>query len=154
MGAPIRHETNRDAVKRGSVGHETDADAVKRGSIGHETGRDAVKRGSVGHETDCDAVKRGSIGHETDRDAVKRSTIGRAQQTLFSQDDGHTPLHIAAWEGDDQMLRFFHQHRANPNIVDKVSRATSSRYLAAADWRCRLVMRARERPASETPAVD
>ena len=36
------------------------------------------------------------------------------------QKDGHTPLHVSAWEGDDVLVKYLHQNKANPNIVDKV----------------------------------
>ncbi|XP_069477814.1 serine/threonine-protein phosphatase 6 regulatory ankyrin repeat subunit B-like isoform X2 [Ambystoma mexicanum] len=38
-------------------------------------------------------------------------------------DEGQTPLHIVAWEGDDILLKFFYQCKANPNIVDKLDRS-------------------------------
>ncbi|KAM4704908.1 uncharacterized protein WCC33_009720 [Rhinophrynus dorsalis] len=31
-------------------------------------------------------------------------------------DEGQTPLHIVAWEGDEMMLKFLHQCKANPNL--------------------------------------
>ncbi|XP_053348677.1 transient receptor potential cation channel, subfamily N, member 1 [Clarias gariepinus] len=37
-------------------------------------------------------------------------------------DEGQTPLHIAAWEGDQAMLKFFYYRIANPNIVDKLDK--------------------------------
>lgn len=36
------------------------------------------------------------------------------------QEEGQTPLHIAAWEGDVLLLKLFYQSKANPNITDKV----------------------------------
>lgn len=38
----------------------------------------------------------------------------------FFQEDGHTPLHIAAWEGDEAMVKYLYQMKANPNLTDKV----------------------------------
>lgn len=38
-------------------------------------------------------------------------------------DEGQTPLHIVAWEGDEILLKFLYQCKANPNIVDKFDRS-------------------------------
>ena len=44
------------------------------------------------------------------------------------QNEGHTPLHISAWEGDESMIKYLQSCKANPNIIDKVivKRATDS----------------------------
>ena len=41
---------------------------------------------------------------------------------MFSvlQNEGHTPLHISAWEGDESMIKYLQSCKANPNIIDKV----------------------------------
>lgn len=39
---------------------------------------------------------------------------------LSLQEDGHTALHVAAWEGDEPMMKFLFQMKANPHILDKV----------------------------------
>lgn len=36
------------------------------------------------------------------------------------QNEWQTPLHIAALEGDENMLKFLYLCKANPNILDKV----------------------------------
>ena len=36
------------------------------------------------------------------------------------QHEGHTALHLSSWEGDEAMVKFLHQVKANPNIVDEV----------------------------------
>ncbi|XP_072269322.1 uncharacterized protein [Pyxicephalus adspersus] len=51
------------------------------------------------------------------------STQTDAQLKAKSEDEGQTPLHIAAWEGDEVMLKFLHQCKANPNITDKLERS-------------------------------
>ncbi len=38
------------------------------------------------------------------------------------QDEGHTPLHVTAWEGDEAMVKYLHQIKANANVIDKVWR--------------------------------
>ncbi|XP_042716879.2 protein tyrosine phosphatase type IVA 3 isoform X4 [Chrysemys picta bellii] len=38
-------------------------------------------------------------------------------------DEGQTPLHVAAWEGDEALLKFFHHCKANPNVADKMDRS-------------------------------
>ncbi|KAG6931799.1 serine/threonine-protein phosphatase 6 regulatory ankyrin repeat subunit B-like [Chelydra serpentina] len=38
-------------------------------------------------------------------------------------DEGQTPLHVTAWEGDEALLKFFHHCKANPNIADKMDRS-------------------------------
>ena len=35
--------------------------------------------------------------------------------------DGQTALHISACEGDELTVKYLHQYKANPNIVDIVS---------------------------------
>ena len=35
--------------------------------------------------------------------------------------EGHVPLHISAWEGDEVAVKYFYVMKANPNISDKVS---------------------------------
>ncbi|XP_068094527.1 serine/threonine-protein phosphatase 6 regulatory ankyrin repeat subunit B-like [Hyperolius riggenbachi] len=37
--------------------------------------------------------------------------------------ESQTPLHIAAWEGDEIMVKFLHQCKANPNITDQLDRS-------------------------------
>ncbi|XP_029443072.1 serine/threonine-protein phosphatase 6 regulatory ankyrin repeat subunit A-like [Rhinatrema bivittatum] len=41
----------------------------------------------------------------------------------FQNEEGQTALHIVAWEGDDVLLKFFYQCKANPNIADKLDRS-------------------------------
>lgn len=36
------------------------------------------------------------------------------------QYDGHTALHISAWEGDEMLVKYLYQMKANPNLCDKV----------------------------------
>ncbi|XP_056378829.1 serine/threonine-protein phosphatase 6 regulatory ankyrin repeat subunit A-like isoform X2 [Hyla sarda] len=36
---------------------------------------------------------------------------------------GQTPLHIAVWEGDEMMVKFLHQCKANPNLTDQMDRS-------------------------------
>ncbi|XP_075684046.1 uncharacterized protein LOC142652280 [Rhinoderma darwinii] len=37
--------------------------------------------------------------------------------------EGQTPLHIAAWEGDEMTVKFLYQSKANPNITDMMDRS-------------------------------
>ncbi|XP_030045854.1 serine/threonine-protein phosphatase 6 regulatory ankyrin repeat subunit B-like [Microcaecilia unicolor] len=41
----------------------------------------------------------------------------------FQNEEGHTPMHVVAWEGDEVLLKFFYQCKANPNITDKLDRS-------------------------------
>lgn len=50
----------------------------------------------------------------------KRRWYFSSLPVLSLQGEGQTPLHVAAWEGDELMLKFFYQYKANPNITDKV----------------------------------
>lgn len=36
------------------------------------------------------------------------------------QYDGHTALHIASWEGDEMLVKYLYQMKANPNLSDRV----------------------------------
>ena len=36
------------------------------------------------------------------------------------QEEGFSPMHVSAWEGDEQVVKYLNQVKANPNIVDKV----------------------------------
>ena len=38
------------------------------------------------------------------------------------QNDGHTALHISALLGDENLIKYFHAIKANPNIYDKAER--------------------------------
>ena len=38
------------------------------------------------------------------------------------QYDGHTALHISAWEGDEMLVKYLYQMKANPNLCDKVQK--------------------------------
>ncbi|XP_076081609.1 uncharacterized protein LOC143052446 isoform X2 [Mytilus galloprovincialis] len=36
--------------------------------------------------------------------------------------DGHTALHIASWEGDEMLVKYLYQMKANPNLSDRMDR--------------------------------
>ena len=40
--------------------------------------------------------------------------------TFPFQEEGFSPMHVSAWEGDEQVIKYLNQVKANPNIVDKV----------------------------------
>lgn len=41
-------------------------------------------------------------------------------RVFFFQYDGHTALHISAWEGDEMLVKYLYQMKANPNLSDMV----------------------------------
>ena len=40
--------------------------------------------------------------------------------SLTFQNEGHTALHVSAWEGDDAAIKYLNLMKANPNITDHV----------------------------------
>ncbi|KAI2653199.1 Ankyrin-1 [Labeo rohita] len=49
--------------------------------------------------------------------------IGQSGAFVCLQNEWQTPLHIAALEGDENMLKFLYHCKANPNILDKMDRS-------------------------------
>lgn len=47
--------------------------------------------------------------------------LHRYVNVILLQDDGHSPLHIAAWEGDEAMVKYLNTMKANAYITDKVN---------------------------------
>ncbi|CAM9571834.1 unnamed protein product [Lampetra fluviatilis] len=55
---------------------------------------------------------------------VARLLVEAGAQTDVQNDEGFTPLHISAWEGDEAMLKLFYNiTSADPNITDKLDRS-------------------------------